>query len=73
MGTGHRLWAAVGGDGRWPLFGCVHSRFWVVILVFGQSFLIVVRWGRHGGSADIGSGHRVCLWPRCHWCGGGGG
>jgi len=70
-----------GGGGPWFVFcgwwlflcvGCrscsfwgVCHRFWVVVLVFEQSSLMVVSWRQCGGRAVVGHrwGHR--------WCGGG--
>jgi hypothetical protein len=73
MGTGRRLWAVVGdgcgpwwlcgsGYGRWRSlcsFWRVRCRFRAVVLVYGRSSSIEVRWSRRGGSADVGRGRRV--------------
>jgi hypothetical protein len=59
MGAGCRLWAVVGGGGRFGSFSRVRCRFRVFIVVFGRSSLIVVRWGRRGGGMDVGRGRRV--------------
>jgi hypothetical protein len=56
MGAGCHLWPVVGGGSRFCSFLRVHCCFRAFVLVFRQSSSIVVCWGRHGGSADIGHG-----------------
>ena len=84
VGTGHRLWAVVGGGGGlwfvfwgWRPFLCWLSFVFILggLLSFlgghEQSSVMVVHWRRRGGRAVIGH-HWGCCWGCC-WCGGSGG
>jgi hypothetical protein len=80
MGAGCRLWAGVGGGGRFGSFSRVRCRFWAVVVVFGRSFSFS---GGRLRSWSVGVdvvaartlvvGVVFCLWPWCRWCSGGGG